>query len=101
MRDSINVIASVAKQSTLSFFSRQDGLLRGACHRAALRDDPLARNEGLEPSCLGCLKIESSLVVPAKVGTRNHPRIVSGRSRTAYPYAKALRMCPCVRIDDE
>jgi len=23
-----------------------DGLLRGACHRAALRADPLARNDG-------------------------------------------------------
>jgi hypothetical protein len=26
--------------------SRRDGLLRGACHRAALRADPLARNDG-------------------------------------------------------
>jgi hypothetical protein len=28
-------------------------LLRGACHRAALRADPLARNDGA-----GCLKLE-------------------------------------------
>ncbi|RXG90167.1 hypothetical protein EAS61_26740 [Bradyrhizobium zhanjiangense] len=26
----------------------QSGLLRGACHRAALRADPLARNDGVE-----------------------------------------------------
>ena len=35
MRDSINVIASAAKQSTLSL--RRNGLLRGACHRARIR----------------------------------------------------------------
>jgi len=27
------------------FFLRLDGLLRGACHRAALCADPLARND--------------------------------------------------------
>jgi hypothetical protein len=26
--------------------TRDSGLLRGACHRAALRADPLARNDG-------------------------------------------------------
>jgi hypothetical protein len=29
-----------------SFFALRDGLLRGACHRAALCADPLARNDG-------------------------------------------------------
>ena len=29
-----------------SFLPRRDGLLRGACHRAALCADPLARNDG-------------------------------------------------------
>src|SRR5439155_5441447 len=40
------VIASEAKQSILS--SRRDGLLRGACHRARQRRDPVARNDGLK-----------------------------------------------------
>jgi hypothetical protein len=31
------VIASEAKQSILPFFARQDGLLRGACHRPRIR----------------------------------------------------------------
>jgi hypothetical protein len=31
-----------------SCFARRDGLLRGACHRAALRADPLVRNDGLK-----------------------------------------------------
>jgi len=39
-----SVIASEAKQSRLS--SIAPGLLRGACHRAALCADPLARNDG-------------------------------------------------------
>ncbi|HMI17285.1 MAG TPA: hypothetical protein VK526_13165 [Bradyrhizobium sp.] len=51
------VIASAAKQSILSLrgemdcfaalamTARGDGLLRGACHRARMRD-PLARNDG-------------------------------------------------------
>ncbi|MBB2733315.1 hypothetical protein ABIF44_000878 [Bradyrhizobium japonicum] len=30
-----------------SFPSRDSGLLRGACHRAALRADPVARNDGV------------------------------------------------------
>src|SRR6266576_1577435 len=30
-----------------SFFARRNGLLRGACHWAALRADPLARNDSL------------------------------------------------------
>jgi hypothetical protein len=34
-----------AKQSTLAFLLPH-GLLRGACHRAALYADPLARNDG-------------------------------------------------------
>src|SRR5260370_31559363 len=38
--------ALATKQSILSFTWR-DGLLRGACHRAALRADPLARNDGV------------------------------------------------------
>src|SRR5438874_2013659 len=37
--------ALATKQSILPF-ARIDGLLRGACHRAALRADPLARNDG-------------------------------------------------------
>jgi antitoxin CptB len=45
------VIASEAKQSNFSFLPRLSfllpfGLLRGACHRAALCADPLARNDG-------------------------------------------------------
>jgi hypothetical protein len=55
------VIASAAKQSTLTLL--HDGLLRGACHRAALRADPLARNDGF-----GCLKIEFPLSSPAQAG---------------------------------
>ena len=47
---SIQISAVIArseatKQSILS--SWDDGLLRGACHRAALRADPLARNDGI------------------------------------------------------
>src|ERR1700730_11063616 len=38
--------ALATKQSPLSFLPRY-GLLRGACHRAALRADPLARNDGI------------------------------------------------------
>src|SRR6266849_5312143 len=40
------VIARIeaTKQSILPF-ARRDGLLRGACHRAALCADPLARND--------------------------------------------------------
>src|SRR5712692_8478705 len=34
-----------------SFFAPRDGLLRGACHRAALCADPLARNDGFKTSC--------------------------------------------------
>jgi hypothetical protein len=36
--------AEATKQSMLAL--RPNGLLRGACHRAALRADPLARNDG-------------------------------------------------------
>ena len=36
--------AEATKQSIVPV--RRDGLLRGACHRAALRADPLARNDG-------------------------------------------------------
>jgi hypothetical protein len=42
--ETLHVIASAAKQSTP--LHGEDGLLRGACHRAALRADPLARNDG-------------------------------------------------------
>src|SRR6266436_8315837 len=38
------MINSATKQSILS--GGRDGLLRGACHRAALCADPLARNDG-------------------------------------------------------
>jgi hypothetical protein len=31
--------------SNRSFFTRRDGLLRGACHRARILRDPLARND--------------------------------------------------------
>src|SRR6202790_60176 len=40
------IIASAATQSIYRHPERCDGLLRGACHRAALCADPLARNDG-------------------------------------------------------
>ena len=43
------VIAS-ASEAIHSFFSRRDGLLRGACHPAALRADRVARNDGCAPA---------------------------------------------------
>ena len=55
----LDVIASEAKQSILSFlvlygllrFARNDGagdgLLRGACHRSRQRRDPVAEYDGL------------------------------------------------------
>jgi hypothetical protein len=46
--------SEATKQSTLPL--RLHGLLRGACHRAALCADPLARND---VECCGCLKFES------------------------------------------
>src|SRR5262249_518747 len=41
------VIARSAANEAIHCATRRDGLLRGACHRAALRADPLARNDGL------------------------------------------------------
>src|SRR5207253_70531 len=35
-----------AKAEAIQLWAKQAGLLRGACHRAALRADPLARNDG-------------------------------------------------------
>jgi len=51
IRRSLPVIASEAKQSIERHVGKRAlrkkaGLLRGACHRAALRADPLARNDG-------------------------------------------------------
>ncbi len=37
--------ADATKQSMSQRKDRKNGLLRGACHRAALRVDPLARND--------------------------------------------------------
>jgi len=34
------------RRSNPFFLARRDGLLRGACHRAALCADPVARNDG-------------------------------------------------------
>ena len=57
-----------AKRSNPSFRMRGDhGLLRGACHRAALRDDPLARNDGFsirnnsQQTCF-CKRVATSIV---------------------------------------
>src|SRR3984893_15754763 len=36
------------KRRSNPYFHRGHGLLRGACHRAALRADPLARNDARE-----------------------------------------------------
>ena len=58
--------SSATKQS----HARDTGLLREACHRAALRADPLARNARVR-----CLKLESEshrAVVLAKARTHNH-----------------------------
>ena len=51
IRRSLPVIASEAKQSIERHVGKRAlrkkaGLLRGACHRAVLRADPLARNDG-------------------------------------------------------
>src|SRR6266478_2802427 len=40
------IARSPCDEAIHSFFARRDGLLRGACHRAALCADPLARNDG-------------------------------------------------------
>jgi hypothetical protein len=48
----------IAEQSTLSLLSR-DGLLRGACHRARRRRDPVTRYD--DPDTAGCLKFKSEL----------------------------------------
>jgi hypothetical protein len=50
--------AVIAEQSTLSLLSR-DGLLRGACHRARRRRDPVTRYD--DPDTAGCLKFKSEL----------------------------------------
>ena len=58
--------SSATKQS----HARDTGLLREACHRAALRADPLARIARVR-----CLKLESEshrAVVLAKARTHNH-----------------------------
>jgi hypothetical protein len=39
---------SVSDEAIQLSFLPLDGLLRGACHRAALRADPLARNDGVK-----------------------------------------------------
>src|SRR5664279_5345392 len=68
------VIASEAKQSIL-FCRCENGLLRGACHRARVRATRwLAMTDEIGFS--GCLKIGSSCVVPANAGTHNHRRLL-------------------------
>ena len=67
--DSVIARSEATKQSRL-LPRRHSGLLRGACHRAALRADPLARNDELVgPLTRGqgvCpLMIESSAVLDA------------------------------------
>jgi hypothetical protein len=42
----MTVIASSASDEAIQFFCEAAGLLRGVYHRAALRADPLARNDG-------------------------------------------------------
>ncbi len=81
-----------------SFFARQDGLLRGACHRARIR----ATRWLAMTACLGCLKIESSCVaVPAKAGTHNHRRLLEQKPSATVPKARPRRMGPRVRGDDD
>jgi len=63
------VIASAAKQSILSLRGKMDcfaslAMTAGAVESRSLSSGahsrgPLARNDDFEPSCLGCLKIES------------------------------------------
>ena len=48
-----SVIARSVSDEAIQSRTRGPGLLRGACHRAALRADPLARNDEVR-----CLKIE-------------------------------------------
>jgi hypothetical protein len=66
----LDVVASAAKQSILSLRGKMDCFAALAMTAGVLdclaepvigrhSRDPLARNDDLEPSCLGCLKIES------------------------------------------
>jgi hypothetical protein len=89
-----------------SFFllsSPLDRLLRGACHRAALRADPLARNAGVR--CLTSLVIarspcaNASRLSQANDGEAAHPDRSSdgssGRSLTGSNGVRSvLRACP-------
>jgi hypothetical protein len=98
--------ADATKQSILCLLhSPRDGLLRGACHRARIR-----ATRWLAMTLLGCLKIESSSVVPAKAGTHNHSRscgakAVEQRLSTQAPRRRDERSCahargPGLRRDD-
>jgi hypothetical protein len=42
----LHVIARSLSDEAIQSNARDSGLLRGACHRAARRADPLARNDG-------------------------------------------------------
>jgi hypothetical protein len=42
---------SVSSEAIHSFLLLRDGLLRGACHRARISRDPLARNSGIASRC--------------------------------------------------
>jgi hypothetical protein len=44
----IVIARSTCDEAIQSCFARHSGLLRGACHRAAFRADPLARNDGIQ-----------------------------------------------------
>jgi hypothetical protein len=70
-RSDLSAVAQRAKaeatKQSISSFARRDGLLRGACHRAALCADPLARNDGSHDG-------STLLPPPAKSGRSSIPR---------------------------
>src|SRR5450756_1329399 len=55
-----------------SFLSSLDGLLRGACHRAALRADPLARNDD-ERAADPCSDVQNPSTMPRLQMTKDPP----------------------------
>src|SRR5260221_4776442 len=69
--------SDATKQS--SFFVAKHGLLRGACHRAALCADPVARNDGLTRANARCL----SPCGRGRIASRDAIRVRGGRIGTA------------------
>jgi hypothetical protein len=74
------------------------GLLRGACHRARRRRDPVARNDS-STTVVGCLTCEFAAkhwgptrhlcVVPANAGTHNHHRSLEQKPLATLPQREA------------